>query len=87
MSNSTTLNMTGVYGQQTLNTINTGGPFGAAGTIIITTSPADNEHEQLSVADIRRFKQMCELLDYIASVDPKFREYMTAFKAKQRILR
>jgi len=84
MSNSTTLNMTGVYGQHTLST-DRGGPFGAAGTI--TLQSGDNEHEQLSVADIRRFKEMCELLDYIASVDPKFREYMTAFRAKQRILR
>jgi hypothetical protein len=57
----------------------------SSGSLTLTNN--SNEHEQLSVADIRRFKEMCELLDYIASVDPKFREYMTAFKAKQRILR
>ena len=79
MSNSTTLNMAGVYGQQTL------GPFGAAGTI--TLHREENGYEPLYDADIRRFKEMCELLDYIASVDPKFKQYMTAFKAKQRILR
>lgn len=46
-----------------------------------------DEREQLSVEDLRRFKEMCGLLDYIASVDPKFKEYMVAYKAKQRILK
>jgi len=41
----------------------------------------------MSIDDLRMFKEMCELLDYIGSVDPKFKEYMTAFKAKKRILR
>ncbi len=84
MSNSTTLNMTGVYGQHTLST-DRGGPFGAAGTI--TLQSGDNEHERMTVDDLRKFKEMCELLNYIASVDPKFKQYMTAFKAKKRILR
>ena len=44
------------------------------------------EHENLSVEDLRRFKEMCGLLDYIASVDPKFKEYVTAYRAKKRIL-
>jgi len=30
------------------------------------------------------FKDMCGLIDYIASVDPKFKEYVMAYKAKQR---
>jgi len=45
-----------------------------------------NEYEQLSVADIRMFREMCGLMDYIASVDPKFKEYMMAYRAKKRIL-
>jgi hypothetical protein len=76
--------MTGVYGQHTLST-DRGGPFGAAGTI--TLQSGDNEHERMTVDDLRKFKEMCELLNYIASVDPKFKQYMTAFKAKKRILR
>jgi len=44
------------------------------------------QHENLSVEDLRRFKEMCGLLDYIASVDPKFKEYVTAYRAKKRIL-
>lgn len=55
------------------------------GVLTLTNSITD-EQEQLSVADVRRFKEMCGLLDYIASVDPKFKEYMMAYKAKQRIL-
>jgi hypothetical protein len=82
MSNSPTLT---INNSSTSSTITSGGPFGSSGSLTLTNN--SNEHEQLSVADIRRFKEMCELLDYIASVDPKFREYMTAFKAKQRILR
>lgn len=62
-----------------------GGPFGAAGTL--TLHDGNSEHEQLSVSDIRMFKEMCEFLHYLAMVDPKFEEYMTAFKAKKRILR
>jgi hypothetical protein len=65
--------------------VNSGGPFGAAGAL--TLHDSNNEHEQLSVADIRMFKEMCEFLHYLAMVDPKFEEYMTAFKAKKRILR
>jgi hypothetical protein len=82
MNNSPTLT---INNSSTSSTITSGGPFGSSGSLTLTNN--SNEHEQLSVADIRRFKEMCELLDYIASVDPKFREYMTAFKAKQRILR
>ncbi len=82
MNNSPTLT---ISNSNTGSTMTSGGPFGSSGSLTLTNN--SNEHEQLSVADIRRFKQMCELLDYIASVDPKFREYMTAFKAKQRILR
>jgi hypothetical protein len=66
-------------------TVNTGGPFGGAGTI--TLQGSNSEHEQMSIDDLRMFKEMCELLDYIGSVDPKFAEYMAAFKAKKRILR
>jgi len=55
------------------------------GRLTLTNSNTD-EREQLSAADIRMFKEMCGLLDYIASVDPKFKEYMMAYKAKQRIL-
>ena len=51
------------------------------------SSSNTDEREQLSVADVRMFKEMCGLLDYIASVDPKFKEYMVAYKAKQRILK
>jgi hypothetical protein len=82
MNNSPTLT---ISNSSTSSTITSGGPFGSSGSLTLTNN--SNEHEQLSVADIRRFKEMCELLDYIASVDPKFREYMTAFRAKQRILR
>ena len=69
----------------TLHTTSSGGgPFGGSGALTLTTS--SGEHEQLSVADIRMFKEMCGLLEYIASVDPKFKEYVMAYKAKQRIL-
>lgn len=67
------------------STINSGGPFGSQGTITLTNG--SDEHERLSVEDIRMFKEMCGLIDYIASVDPKFKEYMMAYKAKKRILR
>lgn len=65
--------------------VNSGGPFGSQGTI--TLSNQNNDHERLSVEDIRMFKDMCGLIDYIASVDPKFKEYVMAYKAKKRILR
>jgi hypothetical protein len=66
-------------------TVNTGGPFGGAGTITLKNS--NEEHEQLSVEDLRMFKEMCEFVRYLTLVDPKFAEYMAAFKAKKRILR
>jgi len=55
-------------------------------TSTLTLVTSSNEHENLSVEDLRRFKEMCGLLDYIASVDPKFKEYVTAYRAKKRIL-
>lgn len=67
------------------STISSGGPFGSQGTITLTNG--SDEHERLSVEDLRLFKEMCGLIDYIASVDPKFKEYMMAYKAKKRILR
>lgn len=63
----------------------TGGSTFGVLTLKNSSSNTD-EREQLSVADVRMFKEMCGLLDYIASVDPKFKEYMVAYKAKQRIL-
>ena len=81
-----------LYGSVTLTTSGAtggpssgGGPFGSSGSLTLTNN--SNEHEQLSVEDIRMFKDMCGLLEYIASVDPKFKEYMMAYRAKQRILR
>jgi hypothetical protein len=69
----------------TLHTTSSGGgPFGGSGSLTLMNN--SNEHEQLSVEDIRMFKDMCGLLEYIASVDPKFKEYMMAYKAKKRIL-
>lgn len=79
MNNSPTLTVSNSH-----STISGGGPFGSSGSLTLTNG--SNEHEQLSVADIRMFKEMCGLLNYIASVDPKFKEYMMAYKAKQRIL-
>lgn len=88
MSNNQTVTLSnitsGPFIGQTL-TVNNGGPFGSSGTLVLTNNT--NEHEQLSIEDLRRFKEMCGLMDYIASVDPKFKEYMTAYRAKQRILR
>lgn len=88
MSNNHTVtisnNTSGPFIGQTL-TVNNGGPFGSSGSLVLTNNA--NEHEQLSVEDLRRFKEMCELMDYIASVDPKFKEFVMAYKAKKRILR
>jgi hypothetical protein len=72
-----------VTGSGSSNVTSSGSVFGR---LTLTNSNTD-EREQLSAADIRMFKEMCGLLDYIASVDPKFKEYMMAYKAKQRILR
>jgi len=80
MSNSHTLTIS----NSGTSTISSGGPFGNSGTL--TLSGNSGEHEQLSVEDIRMFKDMCGLVDYIASVDPKFKEYVMAYKAKKRIL-
>jgi hypothetical protein len=81
MSNSPTLT---ISNSATRGSITSGGPFGSSGSLTLTNN--SNEHEQLSVEDIRMFKDMCGLLEYIASVDPKFKEYMMAYRAKQRIL-
>jgi hypothetical protein len=70
----------------TISNVGTGpGPFGNSGTL--TLQNANREYEHLSMEDVRMFKEMCGLLEYIAEVDPKFKEYMMAYKAKQRILR
>jgi hypothetical protein len=81
MSNSPTLT---ISSSTTGGNFTSGGPFGSSGSLTLTNN--SNEHEQLSVADIRMFKEMCELMAYIASVDPKFKEYMMAYRAKKRIL-
>ena len=64
------------------NSISSAAPI----TSTLTLTTGSNGHENLSVEDLRRFKEMCGLLDYIASVDPKFKEYVTAYRAKKRIL-
>jgi hypothetical protein len=80
MSNGQTLTIS-----NSSSSVSSGGPFGSQGTITLTNG--SDEHERLSVEDLRLFKEMCGLIDYIASVDPKFKEYMMAYKAKKRILR
>lgn len=84
MSNGQTLTISNTTTSPTLS-VSSGGPFGNSGTL--TLSGNNGEHEQLSVEDLRMFKDMCGLVDYIASVDPKFKEYVMAYKAKKRILR
>jgi len=70
----------------TISNVGTGpGPFGNSGTL--TLRDADGGYEQLSGEDVRMLRDMCGLLEYIAEVDPKFKEYMMAYKAKQRILK
>lgn len=81
MSNSPTLT---VSSSTTGGNVTSGGPFGSSGSLTLMNN--SNEYEQLSVADIRMFREMCGLMDYIASVDPKFKEYMMAYRAKKRIL-
>jgi len=70
------------YSPMWANSISSAAPI----TSTLTLANGGNEHENLSVEDLRRFKEMCGLLDYIASVDPKFKEYVTAYRAKKRIL-
>jgi hypothetical protein len=75
----------------------TGGSITGSGLYGAVTVPYDRTltlrtdggsgREELTAANIRMFKEMCGLLEYIASVDPKFKEYVMAYKAKQRILR
>lgn len=65
------------------NSISSAAPI----TSTLTLSDGAVQHENLSVEDLRRFKEMCGLLDYIASVDPKFKEYVAAYRTKKRILK
>jgi len=64
--------------------VSTAGPFGGGGTLTLT---GHNDHERMSIEDVRMFKDMCGLLRYIAEVDPKFKEYVQAYEAKKRILK
>jgi len=71
------------YSPMWANSISSAAPI--TSTLTLTLANGGNEHENLSVEDLRRLKEMCGLLDYIASVDPKFKEYVTAYRGKERI--
>lgn len=52
---------------------------------ILTFRGADNTVESITAADVKMFKDMCGLIEYIAKVDPKFVEYVTAYKASKTV--
>jgi hypothetical protein len=43
--------------------------------------------ESLSVDDLRLFKDMCGLLEYVTKVDPKFAEYVIAYEASKKVVK
>ena len=43
--------------------------------------------ESITAADIKMFKDMCGLLEYITKVDPKFAEYVIAYEASKKVVK
>ncbi len=51
----------------------------------LTFRGENNTVESMTAADIKMFKDMCGLIEYISKVDPKFTEYVTAYKASKTV--
>lgn len=51
----------------------------------LTFRGENNTVESITAADIKMFKDMCGLIEYISKVDPKFTEYVTAYKSSKTV--
>lgn len=68
-------------------TLSSSGNLGIGTTVpqgTLTLHKEDTQ-ESLTVDDLRLFKDMCGLLEYISKVDPKFAEYATAYAALKKV--
>jgi hypothetical protein len=52
----------------------------------LTIHGINGESESITAEDLRAFKDMCGLLEYMTKVDPKFAEYATAYKASKKVV-
>lgn len=53
----------------------------------LTFRGENNTVESITAADIKMFKDMCGLLEYITKVDPKFAEYVIAYEASKKVVK
>ena len=51
----------------------------------LTLHDSNGESESFTVADVRMFKDMCGFIEYMSKVDPKFADYMVAYRAAQKV--
>ena len=68
----------------------TGGPqtISVKGASRTLTFRGENDTvESITAADIKMFKDMCGLFEYIIKVDPKFAEYAIAYKASEKVVK